>query len=171
MDPRSGMFHLDVSTAAPLDLIHPRLSVYSMSKGDKLLIPIYAMNTDKDIWGNDAFEFKSVFNQELLFFVIGPDSRCNARPERWQSPPESISENPGVWSNLMTFLGGPRACIGYQFTLIESVHHLRFLHISVEVLTTSTPQDEMPFVCAHSKVRVRVGPPSREYRMAEPGGG
>ncbi|KAF9645313.1 cytochrome P450 [Thelephora ganbajun] len=69
-----------------------------MSEGDRLLIPIYAMNTDRDIWGKDAFEFK---------------------PERWESPPEAISENPGVWSNLMTFLGGSRACIGYQFTLIE----------------------------------------------------
>lgn len=69
-----------------------------VSAGDKVLIPIYAMNTDKDIWGDDALEFK---------------------PERWESPPEEISENPGVWSNLMTFLGGSRACIGYQFTLIE----------------------------------------------------
>jgi cytochrome P450 len=73
-------------------------SSISMSKGDGLTIPIYAMNTDKDIWGSDAFEFK---------------------PERWESPPEAISEIPGVWGNLMTFLGGSHACIGYQFTLME----------------------------------------------------
>lgn len=73
-------------------------SSISMSEGDRLMIPIYAMNTDKDVWGEDAFEFK---------------------PERWESPPEAVSENPGVWSNLMSFLGGPRACIAYQFTLIE----------------------------------------------------
>jgi len=73
-------------------------SSVSMGKGDNILIPIYAMNTDKDIWGKDAFEFK---------------------PERWKSPPEAISENPSVWSNLLTFLAGSRACIGYQFTLIE----------------------------------------------------
>lgn len=29
----------------------------------------------------------------------------------------------------MTFLGGPRACIGYQFTLIESVYNLHLPHI------------------------------------------
>jgi len=73
-------------------------SSIGMNKGDRVVIPIYSMNTDKDIWGKDALEFV---------------------PERWESPPEAISENPGVWSNLMTFLGGPRGCIGYQFTLIE----------------------------------------------------
>jgi len=26
---------------------------------------------------------------------------------------------PGVYSNLMTFLGGGRACIGFQFSLLE----------------------------------------------------
>lgn len=46
-----------------------RLSVYSMSKGDKLLIPIYAMNTDKDIWGRDSFEFKYVFGREITLEV------------------------------------------------------------------------------------------------------
>ncbi|KAF9778944.1 cytochrome P450 [Thelephora terrestris] len=73
-------------------------SSISMSEGDTITIPIYAMNTDKDIWGDDSLEFK---------------------PERWESPPEAISENPGVWGNLMTFLGGSHACIGYQFTIIE----------------------------------------------------
>lgn len=79
------------------------------------------------MWGNDALEFKYVlclppplpFKQLLM-------ARCDGRPERWESPPEAISENPGVWGHLMTFLGGPRACIGYQFTIVESVyHHLR----------------------------------------------
>jgi cytochrome P450 len=73
-------------------------SLISMSAGDRLVVPIFAMNTDKDLWGADAFEFK---------------------PDRWKSPPEAVSEHPGVWSNLMSFLGGTRACIGYQFTLLE----------------------------------------------------
>ena len=32
-----------------------------MSKGDGLTIPIYAMNTDKDMWGSDALEFKCAY--------------------------------------------------------------------------------------------------------------
>lgn len=94
-----------------------------MSKGEKVLIPIYAMNTDKDIWGGDALEFRYVFNLVLLPFKRMLTLRWNDRPERWESPPEAISENPGVWSNLMTFLGGSHACIGYQFTLIEFVYY------------------------------------------------
>ena len=42
-----------------------------------------------------------------------------ARPERWESPPEAINRIPGVWSNVLTFLNGNRACIGYRFALAE----------------------------------------------------
>ena len=47
--------------------------------------------------------------------------RVFPRPERWQSPPNSISAIPGVWGNLLTFLGGTHACIGYRFSLVEYV--------------------------------------------------
>ena len=95
-----------------------------MSKGDNLLVPIYAMNTDKDVWGGDALEFKYALDLEPLLLEIHPDSSYTNRPERWESPPETASEHPGVWSNIMSFLGGTRACIGYQFTLLELVHCL-----------------------------------------------
>ncbi|KAH7907834.1 cytochrome P450 [Hygrophoropsis aurantiaca] len=69
-----------------------------VSKGDYIVVPILAINRSEALWGPDAKEFK---------------------PERWESPPESLSNIPGVWGHLLTFLGGPRACIGYRFALIE----------------------------------------------------
>ncbi|KAJ3724078.1 cytochrome P450 [Lentinula raphanica] len=70
-------------------------------KGDLISIPILAMNKSKELWGEDAKEFK---------------------PERWLTPggiPTAALAIPGVWGNMLTFLGGAHACIGYRFSVIE----------------------------------------------------
>ncbi|KAJ7473951.1 cytochrome P450 [Mycena latifolia] len=67
-------------------------------KGQMIHIPILAVNTDKEIWGEDANEFK---------------------PERWEKIPDGASEIPGVWANLFTFFAGPHNCIGFRFSLVE----------------------------------------------------
>ncbi|KAI0701859.1 cytochrome P450 [Cytidiella melzeri] len=69
-----------------------------VQKDDMIMIPILAMNRYKPYWGDDALEF---------------------RPERWEHPPEAIETVPGVYANMLSFLGGPRACIGYRFSLTE----------------------------------------------------
>ncbi|KAJ7252827.1 cytochrome P450 [Mycena rebaudengoi] len=70
----------------------------TIPKGQRIHIPILAINTDKAIWGEDASEFK---------------------PERWDKIPESVSAIPGVWANLFTFFAGPHNCIGFRFALAE----------------------------------------------------
>ncbi|KIJ16582.1 hypothetical protein PAXINDRAFT_11032 [Paxillus involutus ATCC 200175] len=42
-----------------------------------------------------------------------------SRPERWDDLPNAVSNIPGVWGHQLTFLGGPRACIAYRFSIIE----------------------------------------------------
>ncbi|KAJ7778749.1 cytochrome P450 [Mycena maculata] len=75
--------------------VHETLRV---KKGQTVTIPILVMNRDAGIWGPDAKEFK---------------------PERWES--QAISNSiPGVWGHMLSFLGGPRACIGYRFSLVET---------------------------------------------------
>ncbi|KAJ7025802.1 cytochrome P450 [Mycena alexandri] len=71
-------------------------------KGQMMHVPILAINTDKEIWGEDAHEF---------------------RPERWEKIPERASAVPGVWANLMTFFAGPHNCHRLKallFTLIRA---------------------------------------------------
>ncbi|KAF9484969.1 cytochrome P450 [Pholiota conissans] len=69
-----------------------------IKKGQSIILPIKTINRDKSIWGEDAKEF---------------------RPDRWEKIPEGAASIPGIWGNLMTFIGGPRACIGYRFSLVE----------------------------------------------------
>ncbi|KAJ6618483.1 hypothetical protein B0H10DRAFT_1947506 [Mycena sp. CBHHK59/15] len=39
--------------------------------------------------------------------------------ERWERSPPISTSILGLWSQMLTFLGGPRACIGYRFSLVE----------------------------------------------------
>ncbi|KAH9821277.1 cytochrome P450 monooxygenase [Melampsora americana] len=68
-----------------------------IAAGEKVMISIPACNLSQAAFGPDADLF---------------------RPERWlQDAP--ASRLPGVWAGLMSFLGGPRACIGYRFAIME----------------------------------------------------
>lgn len=89
-----------------------------MQKGDGVLIPIISLNTSKDIWGEDADQFRYVLPSMQSF--VRPHLFID-RPERWEKVPDSAREVPGVWGDLLTFLGGPRSCIGYKFAIIEYV--------------------------------------------------
>ncbi|CAE6536421.1 unnamed protein product [Rhizoctonia solani] len=72
-----------------------------VKKGTNIYLSILAANRDKQTWGEDADQFK---------------------PSRWLDElPLAVreSKNPGVYSSTMTFLGGPRACIGFKFSQLE----------------------------------------------------
>ncbi|KAK7026779.1 hypothetical protein VNI00_015437 [Paramarasmius palmivorus] len=75
--------------------IHQELRI---KKGQQVNISISALNRDKELWGANADEF---------------------RPERWEKLPEAVSGIPGVTNNIMTFLGGAHACIGWRFSITE----------------------------------------------------
>lgn len=70
-----------------------------VKKGQNIFLSIVAVNTSQTVFGEDALEFK---------------------PERWIN--NNFGEKGpavGVWSHQLTFLAGPRACIGYKFALLE----------------------------------------------------
>jgi len=93
----------------------------TMKKGDSVFVPVISLNKSKEIWGEDAGEF---------------------RPERWASPPERSSDIPSVFSHIATFLGGPRACIGYRFAVVE-MKALLFMLVRDISFELAVPADEI----------------------------
>lgn len=73
-----------------------------IEKGQTIMIGIYTLNRSKAIFGEDADEY---------------------RPERWLdgSVDAAFDKSRGftAWAPLLTFLGGPRGCVGYRFALLE----------------------------------------------------
>lgn len=71
--------------------------LYSVAKGTAIWIPILFM-AKSALWGPDADEFN---------------------PERWLTGnvPEGSTAMPSI--NFPVFLAGPRACIGFRFSLLE----------------------------------------------------
>ncbi|KAF9533504.1 cytochrome P450 [Crepidotus variabilis] len=77
------------------------ISEIPIPNNTNVIVSIIGCNRDPTLWGEDSYEFK---------------------PERWLQPlPEAVTNVhiPGVYSNLMTFLGGGRACIGFKFSQLE----------------------------------------------------
>lgn len=65
-------------------------SPIAIRKGQFVLFSVYLMHRRKDLWGEDALEFKL--------------DRWEKRAPAWQ---------------FLPFLGGPRICLGQQFALVE----------------------------------------------------
>nr|BED42949.1 cytochrome P450 monooxygenase [Trametes versicolor] len=108
-----------------------------IAKGNKIIVPIMAMHRSRELWGEDAMEFK---------------------PERWQQPPEAISAIPGVWGHLLTFIGGPRACIGYRFSIIELK----------AILFTLVRAFEFEFAVPVDDIIIKTAPLGRPSLLSEP---
>ncbi|KAF7190038.1 Cytochrome P450 52A2 [Pseudocercospora fuligena] len=71
----------------------------AVRKGQTVRWNIYAMHRRKDIWGEDALEF---------------------RPERWEDPRKTRFLGSG-WA-FNPFPGGPRLCLGQQYALTEAAY-------------------------------------------------
>ena len=71
---------------------------HAIPKGTTVMPAPWAVNGSIDLWGVDALDFK---------------------PERWQHRKTSDSERKGTNYDYMTFLHGPRSCIGQTFAVGE----------------------------------------------------
>ncbi|KAJ7475712.1 cytochrome P450 [Mycena latifolia] len=91
-----------LTTSAPITMVDGATTTdIPIPAETDIIISILASNRNPAIWGPDCLEWK---------------------PERWLSPlPKTIGDAhvPGIYSNLMTFSGGGRACIGFKFSQLE----------------------------------------------------
>ena len=76
-------------------IVDTELVGHKIPKGTQLVIPVASIHRDRSIWGDDADEFN---------------------PDRWLE-----KKNAGVTTNfaVMTFIHGPRTCIGETFARAE----------------------------------------------------
>lgn len=81
------------------------ISSFVIPADQVIFLSVSAVNKNKEVFGDDAEEF---------------------RPERWldgsldqQKGEDGTTKSVGVWAGLLTFLAGPRACIGYKFAVLE----------------------------------------------------
>jgi len=99
---RTALSDVILPLSAPIhDVDGRKIQEVFVPKDTNVYIHIYNLNRDPSIWGLDAADWK---------------------PERWLEPlPESVREAhiQGVYANMMTFIGGPRACLGFKFAQLE----------------------------------------------------
>jgi len=76
------------------------MSEVFIPRNTNVVIGIMASNRNTAIWGPDAGTWN---------------------PERWSHLPDTVLQSnlPGVYSHMLTFLGGGKSCIGFKFSGME----------------------------------------------------
>ncbi|WVQ87196.1 hypothetical protein IAS59_000919 [Cryptococcus gattii] len=94
-------------------------------KGQLVHVPIEHLHTSEHIWGPTAKKFdpsrffsspqSSAFSDKP---TLGSHSAATSSARR-DAVPSYVPEGPGIWPNFMTFIDGPRRCIGYKLAAME----------------------------------------------------
>jgi cytochrome P450 len=119
-----------VSITTRLASVTDHINGFTIPKNAVIFIPIVAINFDETIWGPDVDKFN---------------------PDRWEKLPDKVSNY-----NYLTFLQGPRSCIGRRFAEIEMkvllvalIQRLKFeevvkgRHIEKKSIITTRPKGGM----------------------------
>ncbi|EED84244.1 predicted protein [Postia placenta Mad-698-R] len=115
------------------------MSEIPVPKGTEVIVGILASNRNPVLWGPDAAVWK---------------------PERWLAPlPDTVNAArvPGVYSHLMTFLGGGSACTGFKFSQTEMKVVLAVLlssftfSLSTKDIVWNSAEIQYPTIGASSK--------------------
>lgn len=86
------------------------------------------------------------------------------RPERWASIPEAAHKIPGIWGNQITFLSGPRACIGYKFAVVQ-IKAILFALIRAFEFELAVPVEDITIKRAAMSRPVLVSDPGAGFQL------
>ncbi|KAF8134953.1 cytochrome P450 [Boletus edulis] len=127
MYPPTSLLSRTVREDAVLPLYRPiksvsgqTLSEVAIPKGTTLIMSLLAANHNKDLWGEDASEWRP----ERWLSATGERVQLNGDSEIEETTDKTPGvrggmKYPGVYASMMTFLGGGRACIGFKFAEME----------------------------------------------------
>ncbi|KZT09092.1 cytochrome P450 [Laetiporus sulphureus 93-53] len=151
-------------------------TVIRIKKGDIITIPFQAMNKDRDVWGEDAYEFRPERWESLS---TDENGECEDEPK--QNRAQRRARGPGLWGGMMTFgnsnpTNGNRACIGYRFAINEMkiflfalIHDIEFsldpsieIEKKINVVTRPSVKSE-PDMGNQMPLRIRRVPEHEEF--------
>ncbi|KAL7411750.1 putative cytochrome P450 [Mrakia frigida] len=142
-DQLSALPYLDAVVRESLRLYAPVTSTIRVSTKDIDTIPLSTPVIGRDgkemneiTIGKDVAIFIPILSMNRSEAIFGPDAK-EFKPERWLSDiPQTAKELEVPFAHILTFIAGPRSCIGYRFALLEIkailftlVRELNFRHI------------------------------------------
>ncbi|GJJ06130.1 hypothetical protein Clacol_000319 [Clathrus columnatus] len=141
--PPSSLFGRTLRKATTLPLQYPirtpsgseRNSI-ALPANTNIIISILAANHNKKVWGEDASEWKP--ERWLNSSKDGAATDIDVGDEIMMENKSGV-KYPGVYSSMMTFMGGARACIGFKFAEMEIKQVLVTLLSSLHFGLPSTP--------------------------------
>ncbi|KAG1751445.1 cytochrome P450, partial [Suillus paluster] len=107
------------------------VSAIAIPEKSFVLISIVAANRNRKIWGDDANEGWDM-----------PFDNAEVLPSKSSTPILGVKDSiryPGVYSNMMTFSGGSRSCLGFKFAEMEIKEILATLMLRLHFALPTDP--------------------------------